>query len=276
MNKNAIISAMWALLWMTGCAPPEDSTEVPVDMPKAPSYVPAHTLGDLAGQWQLDHAYESAEWTELTGQLSDFVTSEGVNEPIYAPSLLLITGDSSHALDYPCEWVDRGHLRFEADTLIITGSDGSWSRALVSCHRDSLTLTYPGYTELYRRDTTTLDPGVMTLLQRDSLNPACLLGSWQLNTHYDSGYDGNGTVELHWPVRLRNSLRFDNIEAVQKHLSGKILMAPVNGSRRPFRLSFRSREGSWPLMYSDSHFSLEPLDWKSEDEYFSIISYLKD
>lgn len=191
------------------------------------------------------------------------------------PSHILFENDSLFEFNYPCELADRKRIRIHHDTIeeVDRRKDqhdfpdrDEWP-AQISFHGDTLVIethrAFNGSTEKrYLR--TRLDSGIVSHLKKYSLNFTCLRGQWQLETSYDSGYDGNGIVDYDFPFEPQRTLVFTSNARID--YSNRILWLKANGVARAFRVIKLSSDGT--------SLDVETTEWYN-DEWAYPLHYKK-
>lgn len=97
------------------------------------------------------------------------------------------------------------------------------------------------------------DSAILKMLKTDTVNPASLIGTWELDTWKEMEYEGEENYDgtIHFPFKLKQVLTFTQKTAKLPLLKGTKLIIPVNGVNKPcFIVSINKhritlRTGSW-------------------------------
>ena len=108
------------------------------------------------------------------------------NEPYLGIQIL---NDTIFHVDYPHQ--------FYYSTIV---------RDVVLSH-DTLIINHRHY---YKREPKAFDPAILKVLKTDTINPVSLVGTWELDTWSEMGYEGEENYDgtIHFPFKLKPVLTF--------------------------------------------------------------------
>ena len=120
--------------------------------------------------------------------------------------------------------------------------------------------------EVSRYKRGTVDSNIVQKLNKDTLNRDCLTGTWELVTEYDSGYDGNGVVDIDFPFRLPRTLNITPKNADALLQGNYVMKISADGKLRPF---------SFELSEDNNAITFTTMEWFKGEWVFSFTYTLK-
>lgn len=141
---------------------------------------------------------------------------------------------------------DTVHLSFRHDTLrFFTGRYGAYYTERLFVH-------------------TVLDSAGLSWLRSGGLNPACLTGTWILDTTYDTGYDGSGILPYEFPFRPQKKLVITESNINKLFLPGRVILLKADGKLRQFSITRIDNGGTY--------MEVDTMDsWCPEEKRFVLI-----
>lgn len=184
------------------------------------------------------------------------------------PEIAIFRGDSLFEYNYPCEFAGSSAFSNHGGTIVISGRPYS-----IEIENDTLSICdigrqgnyyVPDY-EMRRYVRDTVDPKVIAHLNKTVLSKSCITGTWILVTTYDSGYDGNGIVDINFPFTLPYTLVLSPSNVSPRMPDNTTFNLLTDGKLRPFtiemnedntELKFTTQDwykGQWPFTFTYRH-----------------------
>jgi|GEM_PF-5905951 len=126
---------------------------------------------------------------------------------------------------------------------------------------DTLSIKTLGATFLFIQQTKVIDSKTISLLKKDSINPASLVGTWELYTWKKMGYEGEEDYEgtIDFPFKLKSFLKLKATQLIPPLLIGRTLKIPVNGVNKACTI----------VLLTENHITFRAGNWDKDHFEFA-------
>lgn len=159
------------------------------------------------------------------------------------PETAIFSGDSLFEYNFPCELKRRHRYALQDKDTILIGE----TKYIIFLLHDTLSICLNRRTsgfmesdyEVRRYKRGSADSATVALLNKNGFNRDCLIGKWVLVTKFDTGYDGNGIVDIDFPFTLPYTLKItpQNVNAIMP--GNGVMKISADGKLRPFYFDLR-------------------------------------